>query len=355
MRISEAVVRLMAPVPPFTAEEVWQSLLGRKDGEPSSRRSTRRIPPLPLGEGRDLVARFDRLFGYGRRSKALEIVRTLGTIGNGLEAECPPGPHPISRLLGRHAALLPTVHRLPGRSAGARSRPGQRAFPRDRIGVRPRRVEECERCWNVTEDVGWSPAPGRLRRCARAITVIWRRAEPRCDDDHPCVVTPDAHDLAVVAGDQASKRMIRIDAVARLIPVVPGLQPDACGEPGAPLFGAARPARSLALRPVHSVPLAAIVLIVYFSAGTLGRYAGHVGLSLILGGALGNRRSHCLGYVTDFLDVFVSDHHLARVQRRRLAHLRQRVLPGSQPAPDAPETAPTGIPSEEARDASRPV
>lgn len=59
------------------------------------------------------------------------------------------------------------------------------------------------------------------------------------------------------------------------------------------------------------VPLVAIGLIVYFQARTtLQDRMAHVGLALILGGALGNLTDRIrFGHVIDFLDVFIGDHH----------------------------------------------
>src|SRR5262249_20801707 len=105
------------------------------------------------------------------------------------------------------------------------------------------------------------------------------------------------------------------------------------------------------------VPLAAIVLIVYFQRRTpLQDAPAHLGLSLILGGALGNLADRIrLGYVTDFLDVFVSDQHwraftvadsaiCVGVSLLVLSLLLTRREP--VPAVDSPE---------EMRDASRPI
>jgi signal peptidase II len=60
-----------------------------------------------------------------------------------------------------------------------------------------------------------------------------------------------------------------------------------------------------------SVPILAIVLIVVFQCRTtVADTAAQSGLALILGGALGNLLDRLrLGYVVDYLDVFVGDHH----------------------------------------------
>lgn len=59
------------------------------------------------------------------------------------------------------------------------------------------------------------------------------------------------------------------------------------------------------------VPFAAIVLILYFQGRTApADRLAHGGLALILGGAAGNFLDRLrLGYVVDFLDVYVGPHH----------------------------------------------
>jgi signal peptidase II len=165
--------------------------------------------------------------------------------------------------------------------------------------------------------------------------------------------------LAVVAGDQASKHLIRHTmALHDSQVVVPGLFSLTHVANRGALFGMLRdlpdPWRSLLFT---LVPLAAIILIIYFQLRTpLGDTAAHTGLALILGGALGNLADRIrLGYVTDFLDVFVSDHHwpafnvadssiCVGVSLLVLSLLLARR-----------EATPTGMPPEEVRDASRPV
>ena len=165
--------------------------------------------------------------------------------------------------------------------------------------------------------------------------------------------------LAVVAGDQASKHQIRLTmALHDSVSIVPGLFSLTHVANRGALFGMLRdlpdPWRSMLFT---LVPLGAIALIIYFQLRTpLGDAAAHTGLALILGGALGNLADRVrLGYVTDFLDVYLSDHHwpafnvadssiCVGVSLLVLSLLLARR-----------EAAPTGVPPEEARDASRPV
>jgi signal peptidase II len=165
--------------------------------------------------------------------------------------------------------------------------------------------------------------------------------------------------LAVVAGDQASKRTIRKSmSLHDSIPVVPGLFSLTHVANRGALFGMLRdladPWRSALFT---LVPLAAIVLIVYFQRRTpLADTPAHVGLALILGGALGNLADRIrLGYVTDFLDVYVSDHHWPAFNVADSAICVGVSFLVLSLLLTRRETTPAGIPPEETRDASRPL
>jgi signal peptidase II len=119
--------------------------------------------------------------------------------------------------------------------------------------------------------------------------------------------------LSVLALDQATKAMV----VSRLtlyssVPVVPGLFHITLVTNRGALFGLlhdlADPYRSALFT---AVPVLAIALMLVFQyRTTIHDFATQSGLALILGGALGNLIDRIrLGYVIDFLDVFVGEHH----------------------------------------------
>jgi isoleucyl-tRNA synthetase len=177
--ILEGVTRLMAPVLPFTAEEVWQTLLGRNEGAPIDATVHAEVfpDPLPLGDEPDLVQRWDRLFEVREEVlKALELVRNAGAIGNSLEAEVVlEAPADLATFLARHAEVLAglfIVSRAALGAAGDATFESTR-FPGLRIAVRPAAGRKCERCWNVTTDVGADAGlPTLCARCVRAVRVI---------------------------------------------------------------------------------------------------------------------------------------------------------------------------------------
>lgn len=119
--------------------------------------------------------------------------------------------------------------------------------------------------------------------------------------------------LSVLFLDQATKALV----VSRMTlyssaPVIPGLFHITLVTNRGALFGLlhdlADPYRSTLFT---AVPLLAIALMFVFQyRTTIHDLATQSGLALILGGALGNLVDRIrLGYVIDFLDVFVGEHH----------------------------------------------
>ncbi|HEY3432400.1 MAG TPA: isoleucine--tRNA ligase [Rhodocyclaceae bacterium] len=83
--ITQTVVKLMAPILSFTAEEIWQ-VIGR-DAEDSVMLHTWHVLPAQTGE-EELVNRWQHIREVrGEVSKELENLRTEGKIGSSLQAE----------------------------------------------------------------------------------------------------------------------------------------------------------------------------------------------------------------------------------------------------------------------------
>jgi len=83
--ITQTVVKLMAPILSFTAEEIWQ-VIGR-DAEDSVMLHTWHVLPAQAGED-ELVNRWQHIREVrGEVSKELENLRTEGKIGSSLQAE----------------------------------------------------------------------------------------------------------------------------------------------------------------------------------------------------------------------------------------------------------------------------
>jgi isoleucyl-tRNA synthetase len=86
-RILSVLVRLMAPILSFTAEEIWRYMPDKKQLPASVFLSS--IPPADPGlENQQLADNWDRIFKErGEVLKALEAARSAGIIGHSLDAE----------------------------------------------------------------------------------------------------------------------------------------------------------------------------------------------------------------------------------------------------------------------------
>jgi isoleucyl-tRNA synthetase len=165
------MVRLMAPVLSFTAEEIWGFMPGA--GRPQS------VFLAGFGDGlpRDdaLSAKWDRLLEVRAAVlKALEDARQAGIIGHSLDARVRlGGSDSVARLLAEETAQLPSLFitsqvELVDQLEGLVESP---LLPGLRIAVEHARGGKCERCWNYSEAVGSDVAhPGLCERCLAVIT-----------------------------------------------------------------------------------------------------------------------------------------------------------------------------------------
>jgi len=175
-RIGEVLVRLLAPMMSFTADEVWGHL-PRLKGRPESVHlalffSGEEITgSISSAQGLDLV-RSDWEALMGVRSevlKALEEARNSKLIGGSLEAK-------VS--LSAPQALLPVLDR---RRADLRyafivsevefhEPPGGDGTAALRVQVTKAPGRKCERCWNYSIHVGENPEyPTICERCTQAL------------------------------------------------------------------------------------------------------------------------------------------------------------------------------------------
>ena len=158
--VLDGMTRLMAPILCFTAEEVWQRLRGRREGDPlETTVHAEEFPsPIPLPPDDRFRKDWDLLLLVREEVlKALELVRAQGLIGNSLEAEIrlEAGGDLAASLL-RHAEDLSLLFIVSRVVIGPVSEPTHES-PRLgglRVGVARAPGTKCERCWNVTTDVG---------------------------------------------------------------------------------------------------------------------------------------------------------------------------------------------------------
>ncbi len=172
-----ALVRLMAPILTFTAEEAWRALPGAR----GTSVHVERFPAPPREWLDDTLKRdWDRLLEVRREAaKALETARARKLIGSGLEAHVRivSAPEDVPALLAAKRDVLPTLLIVSVVNLEVAPKPGavryeSQDIPGLVIDVDRARGEKCERCWMRTEDVGRSAEHPSL--CARCVSVLAR-------------------------------------------------------------------------------------------------------------------------------------------------------------------------------------
>ena len=184
-RILDSLCRLMAPVLCFTAEEVWQHLIHRRDGEPlaTSVHLEEFAKPAALPADPDLLSRWERL-GAVREAvlPRLEKARAEKMLGNSLEARVRlQARGELAQILERHRGELPSLFivsqvELSGVDDGAGT---PEDLPGLRIEILKAEGEKCERCWNYRTDRGKDPQlPTLCGRCAPIVAALLGSREP---------------------------------------------------------------------------------------------------------------------------------------------------------------------------------
>ena len=171
-RILSTLVRLMAPVLSFTADEVWASL---NDGKKSQ---SVFLSDFPKAEDRyiddGLEARWDKLLAVrGEAAKVLEGLRKDKKIGHSLDASvtlyAEPGLH---ELLGRYRDDLPFIFIVSFAELAKESEAPADAFTSDtikglKITAAQAKGEKCGRCWMYSTTIGTvKEHPQICGRCA---------------------------------------------------------------------------------------------------------------------------------------------------------------------------------------------
>ena len=166
--IAEAMVRWLAPVLSFTAEEIWSYLPGAR---PRSvfHATWHALPAMPESD-----IDWDALLALrGEVARELERLREAGSIGAPLEAEveieCPPAEYARLAALGDELRFFLIT-------SGARVVENAELTARN-ITVRPTEAPKCVRCWHRRDDVG-SHAEHPLI-CARCVSNVAGEGEVR--------------------------------------------------------------------------------------------------------------------------------------------------------------------------------
>ena len=178
-RIGESLVRLLAPIMSFTAEEIW-SFLPKVDGRPESVH----LAYFPQAEEitgkisdelrvQTLRADFDSLMAVRDEAlKALETVRQEKKIGSALEAVVTiHASDGLYKLLERYREEMRFLLIVSGVEIS--HAPGGNGNAPLRVEVNMAPGKKCERCWNYSVHVGESQRyPNVCERCLAALIEI---------------------------------------------------------------------------------------------------------------------------------------------------------------------------------------
>jgi len=199
-KLGEALVRLLAPVMSFTADEIWQQLpavAGRAESVhlelfPAPEDLTGALPDgLDAG---GLTREWDALLQVrGEVLKALEAARNEKVIGSGLEAQVTLAvPKAADSYEGQVAnSIFPVLERYSDQlrylfivsDVVLERLPAGNGNTGLTIQVREAPGQKCERCWNYSTHVGENETyPTVCERCSAVLAEIEATAEarPRC-------------------------------------------------------------------------------------------------------------------------------------------------------------------------------
>ena len=174
--ILEVLVRLMAPVLSFTADEIWQYMKGKR---PLSIHADTFLPPNKECLDPELMERWARIISVRKEvTKALEFARKEKIIGHPLDALVVLGlPAPLMEALTPYGDQLRSIFIV---SEVTLATPDQvengfesEEIPGMLIGVSPSTDPKCERCWIREPSVGQNDEhPTICRRCLNVLDEI---------------------------------------------------------------------------------------------------------------------------------------------------------------------------------------
>jgi isoleucyl-tRNA synthetase len=151
--VAHSLVRLLAPILSFTAEELWQVFTGKKDDSVFFH-TWYELPAPP--DGPMLMQKWQRLRELRAPvRKEIEALRASGSLGSSLQAEvdfrADAADHEALASLGDELKFLMIT-------SAARARRGEPA-----VKVTPSPHRKCDRCWHYRADVDAEGLCGRCR------------------------------------------------------------------------------------------------------------------------------------------------------------------------------------------------
>ncbi|MBK5105138.1 MAG: isoleucine--tRNA ligase, partial [Burkholderiales bacterium] len=172
-QISQRLVRLMAPILSFTAEEIWALAGNGKDKDETVFTHTWEEFPA-AGYAQELLDRWGRIRSVRAEvQKQLEEARGAGKIGSSLQAEVE------IRASGSKLELLQSLQddlRFVLITSSAVVTPVA-AAAEEAVIVNPSTHAKCERCWHYRDDTGADAAHPGL--CGRCVSNLYGAGEAR--------------------------------------------------------------------------------------------------------------------------------------------------------------------------------
>ena len=172
--ILEALLRWMAPILSFTAQEAWEAMPGKRDEFVFTSRWVDDLKELDENSAFN-SAYWDRILAFrDEANRAVEAARNQGVIGGSLEAELTVFAdgelkNDLKQLGDELKFLLITSKALVSDEKAPED-----AFVSESLkcafSVRKSQAHKCERCWHYEEEVDTDPKhPGLCRRCVENI------------------------------------------------------------------------------------------------------------------------------------------------------------------------------------------
>jgi isoleucyl-tRNA synthetase len=163
----DVLVRAMAPVLSFTADEIWTFMTGT--AEPSVFLAGLADPP-PAWRDDDLAARYEALLAVrGAVTKAIEEARQSGLVKQGSEAEVTlAADAELGELLRSRIDELPALFLVAGVALGDGGAESP-LVPGLKVAVGRASGEKCERCWRTLPLGSDGRHPTLCSRCAAVV------------------------------------------------------------------------------------------------------------------------------------------------------------------------------------------
>jgi isoleucyl-tRNA synthetase len=175
--VTQTLLKLMAPILSFTAEEAWMVINPSQDGADGASDSVmlHTFHALPAQEGEaGLIARWETIRGVrGEGLKVIEALRTEGKVGSSLQAELE-----LKVTVDKFAAMASLGDDLRFVTMTSAATLTEAANADDeRISASPSEAQKCERCWHYVASVGTNDAHPTL--CGRCVSNLFGDGETR--------------------------------------------------------------------------------------------------------------------------------------------------------------------------------